>query len=123
MKCFISFFFFPKPALICLLCPKGLHNQIRRPGKWGADTRNAQKDEEDHLPLSTVTGEAAACGGQDLACVPGIMNFHLWTPDAIYLKKHNFRSTSGPQAYMVEVPPLIQPEHLQGEKYSPGCAM
>lgn len=37
--------------------------------------------------------------------------FHMWTPYAIWFKKHNFQNVSGPQEYVVEVPPLIQPEH------------
>lgn len=41
-------------------------------------------------------------------------------PDAIQFKTHHFQSVSGPQEYMVKVPPLIQPYHLHSGEYPQG---
>lgn len=61
---FYLIFFFPKPALICLLFP--FYNQL---GGWGNGEQISEmlkKIREGHLPLSMVTREAAACRGRTL---------------------------------------------------------
>ena len=51
--------------------------------------------------------------------MPDIVSSHMSVtfPDAIQFKTHHFQSVSGPQEYMVEVPPLIQPCHLHSGEY------
>lgn len=63
IKCFISFSF-PKPASFAFSAPQGDIIKLRGMGKWGADTRNAQKDKEDHLCLSMTTGRQQLAGGR-----------------------------------------------------------
>lgn len=75
IKSVSSHFFFPlnqHPSAFC--APKGLHNQMRRMGRWGVGTRDAQNDRGPPAVEATRTGRRQ-CGGQDLAWVPGITSF------------------------------------------------
>lgn len=94
---------------------------MRRTGRWGVGTRDAQ-NKGTACSRGHQHREAAVWGaGPRLGARHH--KFHMWAPYAISFKKHNFQNVSGPQEYVVEVPPLIQPERLHGRKHSPGHAM